>query len=250
MRWFRSLIISLLLLPLTARAEVLIVFGDEAYAPIIYSKEGVPTGILPAIFARLEALSGDHYDLRLLPWNRAFELASRGEGGLANFSHNEERAKIFDYSKPIYDDDIQIVTLKSRSFVYSKIDDLKGKVVGGLIGAAYGNEIDKAIASGLFTMERDVSQTGRLRKLLAGRQDAAFVGNGQLGVELILNSHEELRANRDKFVVLPSPLTRDPLHLAFLKTMQKRAALDRFNAALDKLKKSGEFKKIVAEAAH
>lgn len=250
MRWFRPLIVMLMFWPLIAPAEVLVIFGDESYPPIIYSKNGEPAGILPAIFARLEALSGDDYELRLMPWNRAFELASRGEGGLTNFSRNEERAKVFDYSKPIYDDDIQIVTLKDRVFPYNKLDDLKGKVIGGLIGAAYGEDVDKAIASGTFTMERDISQTGRLRKLLAGRQDAAFVGNGQLGVDLILNSHEELRANRDKFVTLPAPLARDPLHLAFLKTMNKRAALDRFNAALEKLRKSGEFKKIVAEAAH
>jgi polar amino acid transport system substrate-binding protein len=231
-----------------ARAETLVVFGDEAYAPIIYLVEGKPKGILPAIFNRLEALTGDKYELQLSPWKRCYELALRGAGGITNISYNEERAKLFDFSKPIYDDDIQIVTLASRTFTYNKLADLTGKLIGGLKDAAYGDEVDKAIAAGLFTMDRDYSQTGRLLKLLAGRQDAVFVGNGQIGFDIIINSSDDLRKNRDKFAVLSAPLTRDPLHLAFLKSLNKRAALERFDAALAKLKKGGEFAEITAAA--
>lgn len=234
---------------IAVNAELLVVFGDESYPPVIHLRDGKPAGILPAIFTRIETLTGDKYDLRLTPWKRAYEQALRGEGGVTNISFNEERDKIFDFSKPIYDDDIQIVTLKDRSFPYSSLADLKGKVVGGLNGAAYGADVDKAIAAGLFTIERDFSQVGRLRKLLAGRQDAAFVGNGQIGFNLIIDSSDELRAQRDKFVILPTPLARDPLHLAFAKSMNKRAALERFDAALDKLRKSGELKKLAAEAS-
>ncbi len=249
MKSLRAIAALLSLLAGLAHAENLVIYGDEAYPPIIALREGKPAGILPAIIARIEGLTGDKYELRLTPWKRAYEMALRGEGGINNVSYNEERSKIFDFSKPIYDDDIQIVTLKDHAFPFTRIEDLKGKVIGGLIGACYGAEVDKAIAAGLFTMERDVSQVGRLRKLLAGRQDAAFVGNGQAGFELIINSHDELRANRERFLVLPTPLTRDPLHIAFLKTMNKRDALERFNKALDKLKLSGELKKIVAEAS-
>ena len=53
-----------------------------------------------------------------------------------------------------------------------------------------------------------------------------------------------MRNNRAQFVVLPTPLTRDPMHLAFPKSMNKREALNRFNAALEKLKQSGELKKL------
>lgn len=246
-QWFAAICIACS--SFAATAESLVIFGDESYAPVIYLHEGKPAGILPAIFARIETLTGDKYELRLTPWKRAYEQALRGEGGVTNISFNEDRKQIFDFSKPIYDDDIQIVTLKERSFAYSTLADLKGKVVGGLNGAAYGAEVDKAIAAGLFTIERDFSQVGRLRKLLAGRQDAAFVGNGQVGFNLIIDSSDELKAQRDKFIILPVPLARDPLHLAFAKSMKKQAVLDRFDAALDKLKKSGELKKLAAEAS-
>jgi polar amino acid transport system substrate-binding protein len=227
-----------------SHAETLVILGDDSYAPVIFIDNGKPAGILPAILERVSALTGDQYDIRLSPWKRAYGLASRGEGGVVGVSFNKERARIFDFSNPIYDDDIQIVTLKSRTFTYSRLEDLKGKTVGGVSGASYGDEVDQAIASGLFVVERDVSQTGRLRKLLAGRLDAAFIGNGQAGFNGAISSQPELQQNKAQFAVLPTPLTRDPLYLAFAKSLNKRDALDRFDAALDKLRKSGELKKI------
>lgn len=230
--------------PAAAHAETLVVLGDDVYPPVVYANQGQPAGILPAILGRIAQLTGDHYEIHLSPWKRAYELALRGEGGVVGISYNSERARVFDFSKPIYDDDIQIVTLRDKTFPYARLDDLKGKIIGGVIGASYGEVVDKAVANGLFTVERDVGAAGRLRKLLAGRLDAALIGNGSFGLEEVINSQEELRGNRAQFVALPTPLTRDPLHLAFAKSMHKRAALDRFDTALDKLRKSGELKKL------
>jgi polar amino acid transport system substrate-binding protein len=164
-------------------------------------------------------------------------------------SFNQERAKSFDFSKPIYDDDIQIVTLKTHTFAFNTLADLKGKVIGGVLGASYGDEVDKAITSGLFTVDRDVGQAGRLRKLLAHRLDAAFIGNGTAGLDGVINTVEELRTQRDKFLVLAKPLTRDPQHLAFAKSMNKQAALARFDAALEKMRKTGQLKRLSTDSA-
>ena len=229
-------------------AETLLVFGDDAYAPVIHNKDGKPSGFLPAILQRASELTGDRYELRLSPWKRAYEMAARGDGGLVGVSLTQERSKIFDFSRPVYDDDIQIVTLKEHTFAYSKLEDLKGKVIGGVNGASYGDEVDRAIGAGLFTMDRDVGQAGRLRKLLAGRLDAAFIGNGSAGFDGIVGSMEELRNNRARFAILPTPLNRDPLHLAFAKTMNKSDAINRFDDAIEKLRKSGEMRKIQSQS--
>ena len=244
-RWkFLVGILLCLTLAATLHAETLLVFGDDSYAPVIHNKDGKPSGFLPAILQRASELTGDRYELRLSPWKRAYEMAARGDGGLMGVSLTQERAKIFDFSRPVYDDDIQIVTLKERTFHYAKLEDLKGKVIGGVIGASYGDEVDRAIAAGLFTMDRDVGQAGRLRKLLVGRLDAAFIGNGNSGFDGIVGSIDQLRINRERFAILPTPLTRDPLYLAFARSMHKRAVLDRFDSAVDKLRKSGELRKI------
>jgi polar amino acid transport system substrate-binding protein len=241
--------VSLACSGIAVNAESLVVFGDDNYAPVVHLRDGKPAGILPAVLERIAAQTGDKYELRLTPWKRAYELAVRGEGGVIGVSLTNERSRIFDFSKPIYDDDIQIVTLANRSFAYTRLEDLRGKTVGGVIGASYGDAVDQAIAAGIFTLDRDIGQVGRLRKLLAGRLDAAFIGNGQAGYDLVIDSNEELRANREKFLVLPTPLAVDALHLAFAKSMNKTAVLKRFDAALEKLKKTGELKAIASAGA-
>lgn len=227
-----------LVLALPAAAETLLIFGDDAYAPVLYQRPGgVPEGVLVQTLRRAERITGDHYDLQLMPWKRAYELARRGDGGLIGVSYTQERAAIFDYSHPMYDDDIRIVTLKGREFTFGEIGDLKGKLLGGVRGASYGEQVDSAIAAGLIRVDRDIGQVSRLRKVLAGRLDAALIGNGQAGLEAVIVSHPELLANRDRFSVLGKPLARDPLHLAFPKQLGKTEALARFNDALEKLGK-------------
>jgi polar amino acid transport system substrate-binding protein len=230
------------------RAETLLVFGDDAYPPVIYLANGVPAGILPSILNSASAITGDVYDLRLFPWNRSYNQAMRGDGGVVGLSLNQERVAVFDYSKPIYTDEIVVVTLRDRSFHFSRIEDLKDKVIGGVSGASYGEEVDRAIAAGLFSMDRDVGSVGRLRKLLSRRLDAAFIGNGQSGFDSIVNSSQELKENRHRFIVLPKPLAIDRLYLAFPKSMNKQAAIDRLNTALNTLKQRGAVAAIEREA--
>lgn len=224
-----------LLVSLPVAADRLVVYGDDRYAPVIYAEAGRPAGFLVDLLRRAQAYSGDEYDIQLMPWKRAYTLAQRGMGGLIGVSFNSERAPLFDYSKPVYDDAIRVVVLKGQEFKFEGPEDLKGKHVGGVAGASYGEAVDRLIANGLFTVDRDIGQSSRLRKLLAGRLDAAFIGNGEAGFRLVLESHPELQANRDRFVLLPTPLARDPLHLAFAKSMQQQAAVQRFDAAMERV---------------
>jgi ABC-type amino acid transport substrate-binding protein len=238
-------LIAALLLMLTsipALAEKLLIYGDDAYAPVVFLKQGQAAGILPSLFARLSKITGDSYELVLVPWKRALQEAGRGQGGITGISWNSERAKLFDFSEPIYDDDIQLVVLNDTRMVFTELKDLQGKTLGGLAGASYGDEVDKAIEAGLFRVDRDPSQIARLKKLLLGRVDIAIVGNGLAGFEQLLAADAHLSANRDKFRVLPRPLVRDPLHLAFAKTMHMKPALERFDKALLAFKGSEEYK--------
>ena len=250
MKALRWVVAAVLLVHLgLARAETPGMLGDDRYAPLIYTQGTKAAGVLPAVLERVAQLTGDRYEIRLAPWKRAYALAAAGEGGLIGVSYTAERGKVFDFSKPFYDDDIQVVTRDDRTFAFSKLTDLQGKLIGGVNGASYGEEVDQAIAKGLLKVERDVGQSGRLRKVLAGRLDAALVGNGQAGLNAIVASDRELSAQRQRFVILPTPLARDPLHVAFAKSMGKTDAIQRFDAAIAKLKKSGELQRIVSAAA-
>jgi polar amino acid transport system substrate-binding protein len=221
-------------LPLTGRAETLSIYGDDSYAPVIYLDKASrkPAGFLVDLLRRAEAYSGDRYVIEVMPWKRAYVMAQRGQAGLIGVSFSQERATQFDFSRPIYNDDIHVVVLRGKEFPLQGLADLRGKLIGGVIGASYGETVDRAIAGGVFKVDRDVGQTSRLRKLLAGRLDGALVGNGPRGFEAVVQSHPELMAHRDELVLLPVPVTHDPLHLAFPKSMGKSDALVRFDAAM------------------
>ncbi|TXT41447.1 MAG: hypothetical protein FD135_233 [Comamonadaceae bacterium] len=229
----------------TAHADDVVIFGDNAYAPVSYLDGGKPAGIFPVIFNRLSRDTGDRYEFVLLPWKRALRESLRGSGGITNFSWTQERDKSYDFSEPIYFDDIQLVVLKGKEFAFAEVKDLKGKIAGGAAGASYGEEVDRAIADGIFSVDRDDNQGFRMRKLLAGRIDVAIIGNGTAGFELLLDLDPELKAMRSKFIVLPHPLTRDPLYLAFAKSMHMKPKLERFNQALSAFKRTAEYQKMI-----
>lgn len=223
--------------------ETLVVFSDENYPPIVYIQDGKPAGKFVEILRRASQITGDRYDLQLFPWKRAYEQARQGLGAVIGVSLNAERSEIFDFSDPLYNDDLQIVVLKDRPFKFTQLVDLKGKTLGGVLGASYGDMIDKAIEQGLFFVDRDLSQVNRLKMLLAQRIDGAIIGNGMEGFEAILQSDPELYAQRTKLTVLKTPLARDPLYLAIAKSMNKKPVIERFNKALRALQLTGDNKR-------
>lgn len=174
--------------------------------------------------------------------------SERGKGGVTGISFNEARGAIYDFSRPIYHDDIHLVVLKGKEFPFQDIKDLKGRTAGGQSGASYGTEVDAAIAAGIFTVDRDSGQANRLKKLMLGRIDVAIIGNGLAGFEQLIASEPELKANRDKFVVLDRPLVCDPLYLAFAKSMAMKPALDQFNRAMVSFQKSSEYSRLVGSS--
>ena len=220
------------------QAETLLVYGDDSYSPVIYSANGKPTGVLVDILRKVSERTGDTYELRLFPWKRAYEQARAGHAAIVGVSKTAERLAQFDFSDAIYFDDIQIVVKKGREFPFTQLSDLKGKTVGGVLGASYGDVVDAAIKEGLFKVEQDTAQKGRLHKVLLGRVDAAFIGNGRVGFDMAVGSDPALLARRNDFVILSTPVTRDPLHLAVAKGMNKKALIERFNLALREAQKA------------
>ncbi|APW42177.1 substrate-binding periplasmic protein [Rhodoferax saidenbachensis] len=251
--WFRSLAFAAVLAAAGTtglHAETLVVYGDDNYLPVIHhDAAGKPAGVLVDILRKVSARSGDTYEIQLFPWKRAYELARRGGGAVVGVSLTAERSEIFDFSDPMYNDDIQIVVRRGHAFNFAQLGDLRGKTLGGVIGASYGDLVDNAIQDGLFKVDRDIGQAGRLRKLLAGRIDGAIIGNGLAGYEAILRSEPDLWTQRSQLVTLKTPLARDPLYLAVAKSMGQKDVIERFNKALRELHKSGRIPRLTQGAA-
>lgn len=231
----RRLLVALSTLGLRTQAGApLKVLGDDHYRPLMYLDGGQPAGVLVQMLRDIEPRTGDRYAFEMLAWNQAVLRAERGEGGLIGVSFNQQRARWLDYSDPIYFDDIQVVVRRGHAFPFARLEDLRGKTLGIGNGVSYGDELDQAISSSVFKVVRDWGIDKRLRMLLAGRLDAAFIGNGREGYEAALRLDPAVLARRDELEVLPHPVVHDPLHLGFPKRMQAREALQRANLALAK----------------
>lgn len=232
MKIWLTLLALLAVPPASAADDAILLFGDDNYPPVIWVEKGEPRGELPRILRALEPALGRSFRFELTPWRRAYESAAAGRGGLIGVSLTSERQKLFDFSDPVYDDNINIVVLRGREFAYRELHDLRGRKLGGQLGASYGEAFDRALQQGTVSVERDTSQVLRLRKLLAGRIDAALIGNGQAGIDATIAADPELQRNRERFVALDRPLAVDQLYLAFPKSMAARPLLQQFNVAL------------------
>lgn len=196
----------------------LVIYASENYRPISWRDENAqPRGVALEAIDFVARDTGFAIKTELLPWNRAYKLASQGHGGVIGISYTPERAAIFDFSTAIYDSGISLVTHKNRPIRFHALNDLAGKKIGALIGVSYGVEVDLAAKNGLFEFVRDTSHVARFKNLLAGRIDGAFIPNAQSNLAGILAADPELQAHADEFVLASKSVAKDPIHVAFRK---------------------------------
>ncbi|MFC7419261.1 substrate-binding periplasmic protein [Iodobacter arcticus] len=224
----------------TLYADEVTVFASDDYQPITFRNEqGKEEGIAYALIKHYEQLSGNKVYLDMASWKRSYSLAEKGKGGIIGLSKTKARLEIFDYSEPFYESIVGLVVKKGREFPFNSVADLKGKLISVTNAASYGEEFDHARLAGLFYVDVNYASDVRLKKLLYDRVDCAVVNNGDQGLEVILKKDPDLLNKRDQFVYLPKPLVRDPLYLAFHKSMKMQGWLTAFNRAIKDAKLKG-----------
>lgn len=225
----------------------LTIFGGDNSPPKMYLQEGKSRGILVDILRYADQeLRQDGFRIELYPWARAYRLASGGAGGIVGLSWTQERSTLFDYSEPIYMDEVVIVVRKGREFSFKELADLQGKRVGLGRGGSYGEAFEKAREANLFSVDGDGGAMERLNKLLLDRIDCALFNAGKAGFEEVLRSNRVSEAQRETLVVLPIPLRSDPNFLAFPKSMLMKSWLEQFNQIIKKGYARGDIARIIA----
>ncbi len=232
-------------LPCLAAAEEIVVFGNDYKVPKIYAADGEPKGILVDILHWADERMDHSFSIRLFPWARAYNNALEARGGIIGLSMTEERLGIFDFSDPVYHDEVILVVLRGKDFPYRDINDLAGLRVGIGRSGSFGDEFEHAKASGLFVVEEDNGPVMRLHKLLLGRIDVALLSPGIFALNETLALDSTLNENACQFVALDRPFKRDPNYLAFAKEMEMGELLEEFNAVLQQGLDSGEIQAII-----
>ena len=237
-----------LLLGTGCRASEITVFSGDASPPKMYSQDGHNRGILIDLLAYAnQHLLNDHLDLQLYPWARAYQQSAFGEGGIVGLSWTQRRSAFFDYSAPLFHDEIVVVVRRGNEFPFHGLEDLRGKRVGMIRGASFGEAFDRARATGIFTVEEDNGAHNRLSKLVKGRIACALFNVGRAGFEETLRLYPEFMPFKDVLVVLPVPLRSDPNFLAFPKTMHMQPWLSTFDRIIQQGYARGDIPKIIAK---
>lgn len=196
----------------------------------------------------IEAVKADlPYTLVLeeYPWKRAYQMALDGEGGVITIGKTTERLPLFDFSDEVLDDEVVLVVLKGHEFPFERMEDLKGKIITVNSGSTYGDEFDRAKRE-IFTVDEDFEGPSvRLKKLLAGRVDAAIINPGRAGLQHAIQQDVKLRQHQDEFVVLPKPIAITKNYIAFGKSAKMQPFLEAFNRALAKAREDGTYQKIL-----
>lgn len=220
------------------------IVGNENKAPKISLINGEPRGTLVEILHYLESKSDFEFEIKLYPWKRAYETAKVGGAGIIGLSMTKERLEIFDYSEPIYHDEVVLVVIEGREFDFKTIEDLRGKTVGGTRGASYGDEYDYGVKN-IFSLDTAGTYQQKLLKLLNGHLDAVVISPGRYALNIIVAEDPRLVAAKHKFIILPKPLVRDPNYIGFAKSMKNKKCIAELNQLILEGYRNGDIPAII-----
>jgi polar amino acid transport system substrate-binding protein len=199
-----------------------------------------------AMFDYFEQDMSVKFEIKRYPWTRLLQHAENGEGLVWAMTKNQERLRIFHYSEPIFRRYVWIATRSDASFNFSDIADLKGKTVGLVRGASYGDQFDQKKGS-LFKVEEDVAApAARMKKLISKRMDVMLFSHRYTtasAVQAYLNA-EAKNLHLDlppgvSFSILKKPLLADDMYFA-IRADQDNGIINTINASIARGKRSGE----------
>lgn len=239
---FALYLILACLLPLPILAEQSYVFVGTTFPDILEEgKDKKPQGISVALLDEISALTGDRFDIRILPWTRALALIQRGEvSGLIGPYFSKERQQYLDYAPvPFYEDRMVFVSRRLEKINWhGDLDSLKELNILSIKNWYYGPAFEKARAK--LNIYDTISTEGALDMLIHHRADIVAL-NERNARHLI--RHKDMK---NKVQINAPAIAVNHGYFAYAKNRKETALQDRMNRALDTLYKRGDIKQINA----
>lgn len=232
---------AILFLCLTGRAVALELVSGPGYAP--FADPDLPEGgMLTEVVRKAYAGIGVSATVTFLPWKRGYSEAAEGRY-TATYPYvlTDDRARDFLFSDPLYIVKRRVYLSVATGMRYSGLDDLRGRTGCMEIGSTLPNEVEAMIQRGEVRAERPPDLQSCARMLAVGRADF-FIINEQAANDFIRKSGVPREAIR----AVETPYGETGQHLLISRRLPgAEKALATFNAALARLKASGEYDTIV-----
>jgi len=215
--------------------------------PPYQSEELKYAGVASRIVTEAFALEGIKVEFGYFPWKRSYKLAETGQwDGTFLWFDTPERREIFYISDPVMDIQYVFFHLKSYSFDWNTIDDLKGIEIGATAEYDMGKEFQSAEKAGEIKVQRVPTDEQNFKKLLLGRIQI-FPCDSEAGYAMI---QKNLTPDQiELFTHHPKPVKADPHNLLLSKKVERnKRMIELFNKGLKQLKESGKFDQYIAES--
>jgi polar amino acid transport system substrate-binding protein len=205
-----------------------------------YGAELPENGLTTAVVKAAFKAGGHSSGVDFIPWARALKEVEEGKADIVMGAyHNEEREKIYIFSDPIYFLELGLIARPGLGMSsYKSLRDLTSYRIGISRGFANSEEFDSA-----NYLDKQVATYPNLniRKLFRGRIDMAVMNFDLFRYE----------AKKEGFCISDVEFMEPPLQTHGLYLMASRNISDGagiiqdFNQGLDKIRKNGEFDRIV-----
>lgn len=229
-----------LLAPLRVHADrpaPVLVQVDDSNPPFMYQVNGMATGVYPALVKAVFTRAGVPVQVRAKPWVRVLNDMDRGHGSIAGVYRNNDRVRKWDFSVPLFTENIAVFMRRDADWRFTGFSDLNGRTIGTVRGWSYGESFDTARAIPLLTAEDTQSDRHNLRKLASNRLDAVLAVE-----EAGVNALQSMGITT--IVAAKRYLSSNPAHIAFPKNSGREALLQHLNKAITELKREGEIDRI------
>ena len=227
------------LLALPAAAVQLRVFGSE-HPPYSYMAEGRPTGLCSDIVASLLSRLQLDTPITIAPWSRGYRTALEEPNVLLfTVARTPEREELFHWVGPLVSGETHLYALKERNdLVLDSLAAAEGRKIGVVRDDIRAHFLRR---NGITSLDEATGSEINARKLLMGWIDLWAEEENAAPFVFKKLGHDPAQKLKKVYTL---DLRLDG-YLAFSRGSDSEL-VDRFRAALEELKNSGEYRRILA----
>lgn len=243
------LIISCLVLLITDSSAA---YGNESIRltngewPPYTSEKLKHYGMFSRIVTEAFSIENIAVEYEFYPWKRSYHLAKSGEfDGSIAWADTNDRQEDFYFSNSVISVDKVFFHLKSFSFDWDSINDLKQYRIGGTLGYTYGEAFDKAVKNKDIYVQYITHDIQNIKKLMSGKIEI-FPMEINVGYELIKTELD--KKNVSLITHHHKPVVQTSTCVVISKKIGKQRAqklIAAFNRGLQELKNNGRYDQIL-----